>query len=192
MRAHEYAKPVLGEVLAATRRGCTMRLALNDEQKRALRDPDAQLALNVVRHLLGSRAACGVSSGTFPLTEFAFQAVARKLGAEVGIKRIRRLIRRLVHAGVLMPAGSFRQAYRTRGISGFKVALYRVLVLLALLREKRLSAGAGPSRPRGPRRWWEHPLFGNPDGLPPPEIRKARLRRMRSADERIPSGWAAA
>ena len=39
MRAHEYAKPVLGEVLAATRRGCTMRLALNDEQKRALRDP---------------------------------------------------------------------------------------------------------------------------------------------------------
>ena len=80
------SKPNLADVLAAFTPGCATRLTLSAEQKHALRDRDGQLALDVVRHLLGARAAV-TASGSFPLTEATFQTIARKLGQRVGIKR---------------------------------------------------------------------------------------------------------
>jgi hypothetical protein len=71
----------------------------------------------------------------FPLTEPVFQAIARRLGQPVGIKRCRSLLRRLVIAGVILPAGSYRQKYRNQaGGSGFQVRLYRLVVRVRSLR----------------------------------------------------------
>jgi hypothetical protein len=47
--------PLLQEVLAGVCRGCVVYLALTRAQKRALRDPEGQIALDVLRHLLGAR-----------------------------------------------------------------------------------------------------------------------------------------
>jgi hypothetical protein len=48
-------RPNLADVLAAIRLGSVIRLSLSDEQKRAFRDTDGQIALTVVRHLLAAR-----------------------------------------------------------------------------------------------------------------------------------------
>jgi hypothetical protein len=90
-------KPNLAGVLGSVVRGRVARLSLEQEQKRALRDHEGQLALDVLRHLLGARAASvrpGRAPEPFPLTEQTFQAVASRLGRPVGIKRSRLLRRR--------------------------------------------------------------------------------------------------
>jgi hypothetical protein len=51
--------PTLEAVLAAFRPGRVVGLDLTREQKRELRDADGQIALDVLRHLLGARAAVG-------------------------------------------------------------------------------------------------------------------------------------
>jgi hypothetical protein len=51
------ARPSLGAVLAAVAPGRTARLSLTAAQKRKLGDRDGQLALDVVRHVLGARVA---------------------------------------------------------------------------------------------------------------------------------------
>jgi hypothetical protein len=181
-------KPNLRDVLAALAPGRVTRLELSAEQKRALRDRDGQLALDVVRHLLGARAV-SVPAGngsSFPLTEATFQAIARRLGRPVGIKRSRALVRRLLAAGVLESAGSYRQHYYNRaGAGGFRVGLYRLVggVLRAALRRKRLSAGFGTSSPSARVRWWEHPLFGDYEGRPPPQWTRRRCQKTASLDE---------
>lgn len=189
-------RPHLSDVLAAIRPGQVVRLRLTPEQRRILHDRDARLALDVVRHLLGARAA---SVGphrppdSFPLTEATFQAVALKLGARVGIKRSRSLLRRLRAAGVLCDAGSYRQPYTRQGSSGFRVRLFRLGALVASLRRSKSAIGRGPSVKGGRcRRWWEHPLFGTLDGRAPPDLSKRDKRRMRSADEVWSARWAAA
>jgi hypothetical protein len=97
---------------------------LTREQKRALRDPDGRIALDVLRHFLGARP---MVPERFPLTEQAFQAVARRLGYVVGQKRCRRMIARLLAAGVIGGAGQYRQRYRnSAGCSGFCVRLYKL------------------------------------------------------------------
>ena len=83
----------LESVLANIVRGRVVRLELSREQKRALRDPGGQIALDVLRHLLGAREAMGAVS-RFPVTENAFLAVAHKLGYGVPQKRARALPRR--------------------------------------------------------------------------------------------------
>jgi hypothetical protein len=183
-------KPDLAAVLAATRPGCTVRLSLSDEQKRAFRDPDGRLALDVVRHVLGARAASAATSGTFPLTEHTFQAVARKLGAPIGIKRIRGLLHHLVLTSVLVVAGSYRQAYRVGRVAGFRVTLYRALIVAPPARKASIGRRRAV-KSREPRRWWQHQLFGDLHGLPPPGLSPERLRRMRSEDERSPRVWSA-
>jgi hypothetical protein len=179
-------RPNLTDVLAATRPGQVVRLKLTPEQRRSLQDREARLALDVVRHLLGARAASfttGEMPATFPLTEATFQAVALRLGANVGIKRSRSLLRRLRAAGVLCDAGSYRQPYTRQGSSGYRVSLFRLGALVAALRRKR-AIGRGPRVKGGRlRRWWEGGLFGDLYGLPPPGYSRAQLRRMRSADE---------
>jgi hypothetical protein len=178
------------DVLAEVRRGRVVHLCLEPEQKRRLRDRDGQLALDVRRHLLGARADRR-DPERFPLTEGAFQAVAHKLGHAVGQKRARALISRLHEAGVIAGAGQYRQPYRQSGVrSGFKVALYRLGRRAQALRRssrrrqaKRPVGIAASVKPRFALRWWQHPLFGDVCGLPPPEIPRWRARAMRSLDE---------
>jgi hypothetical protein len=122
--ARRYSKPNFAGVLDSVVPGRVARLTLEKEQKRALRDREGQLALDVLRHLLGARAASvrpEAAPAPFPLNEQTFQAVASRLGRPVGIKRSRSLRRRLVEAGVIRDGGSYRQPYRNRaGGSGFR------------------------------------------------------------------------
>lgn len=48
-------RPNLADVLAAITPGRVVRLDLTPEQRRAFRDRDGRIALDVVRHLLGAR-----------------------------------------------------------------------------------------------------------------------------------------
>ena len=175
--------PPLEQVIANVVRGRVAYLCLTREQKRQFNDSDGRLALDVLRHLLGARAD---ERERFPLAEIAFQAVAHKLGYQIGQKRSRRLIKRLLGTGVITGSGHYRQPYRnTATRSGFKVALYRLGRHTARLASKA-------QRPVGKRRsvksrirprWWQHPLFGDICGLPPPQIPRPNLGRMRSLDE---------
>ena len=173
-------------MLDAVRPGHVVRLSLTREQKQALRDTDARLALNVVRHLVAARqtsVAPARARATFPLTEPTFQAVALRLGTHVGIKRSRTLIRRLRAAHVIDPAGSYSQKFGSR----YRVKLYRLSVALtAVLRRKRAVGRGSQNKPRTQPRWWRHGLFGMPDGRPPPWVSRKDLARWRSADEK---GW---
>jgi hypothetical protein len=179
------SRPSLAGVLASVVPGRVARLSLEGEQKRALRDQEGQLALDVLRHLLGARAASvrpGRAPEPFPLTEQAIQAVAGRLGRPVGIKRSRMLRRRLLAAGVIRSGGgSYRQPYRNQaGGSGFRVRLYRLVAEVrrsAALSRKRLSAGLRASSPRARVRWWKHPLFGDYEGRPPPQWTRRRPRK---------------
>jgi hypothetical protein len=178
--------PLLADVLNAVVPGRTLPVRLDDAQKAALgRDPDGRLALDVVRHLLGARAAAGVSKGgRFPLTEAVFQKIARRLGGEVGIKRSRWLLGRLRQAGVLEESGSYRQEYRdSEEPSGYRVRLYRLGVNFAPLSKKSPVGRRRPVKCRFRRRWWQHGLFGNPDGRPPPGYSQRALNQMRSREE---------
>ena len=163
-------RPNLRDVLDAVRPGRVVRLALTREQKQALRDTDARLALNVVRHLIAARAdslAPEHPRDTFPLTEPTFQAVALRLGTRVGIKRSRNLIRRLQAAHVIDQAGSYRQPYHVRGASGYRVKLYRLTVALSAVLRRKRAVGKGVQVKRDSRpHWWQHPLFGTPTGCP--------------------------
>ena len=172
----------LEAVLANVVRGRVAYLVLTPEQKRALRDRDGRLALDVLRHLFGARDAIGAPERS-PLVESAFQAVARKLGHEVGQKRPRLLIRRLHAAGVIVDSGQYRQPYRNSATrSGFKVALYRLGRRAAPLASKaKRPVGSAPRVKR--LRWWAHPLFGDLLQRPPPELTRSRAERMRSLDE---------
>jgi hypothetical protein len=97
------------------------------------------------------------------------------------------MIARLAQAGVIGAAGHYRQAYRnTAGRSGFRVVLYKLGRRLARprLAERKRPVGNAVLVKRVSRpRWWQHPLFGDITGLPPPEIPRPRLQRMTSLDE---------
>ena len=178
----------LEDVLRAVRRGRVAYLGLTREQKRALRDPDGQIALDVLRDLLGARPAV---LERFPLTEGAFQAIAGRLGYAVGQKRSRGMVVRLAATGVVVRAGHYRQPYRNSPVrSGFRVALYRLGCAVGVLRPARRKRPVGNAprvKKRSRARWWQHPLFGDITGLPPPDIPPARLARMKSLDEAFQS-----
>jgi len=135
----------------------------------------------VLRALLRARRATG-QAATFPLTEDTFQAIARRLGHQVGDKRARATIKRCIALGVIEDAGSYRQTYKASASrSGFRVPLFRLRVASA-----RLQASVGKRRAvkrSRPVRWWAHPLFGEPNGRPPPHLALEAARRMRSIDE---------
>jgi hypothetical protein len=176
--------PHLQDVLAGVLRGRVAYLCLTPAQAKSLGDPDGRIALALLRHLLGARP---VTLERFPLTEQAFQAVARKLGYVVGQKRCRLMVKRLLASGVIVPYGHYRQPYRNSAArSGFHVRLYK------LGRRPRAPRPAKRKRPVGKcrlvkadscPRWWQHPLFGDLLGLPPPEIPRRSARRMKSLDE---------
>jgi hypothetical protein len=155
--------PTLYDVLAGVRRAASPTSA-----RPRSRSGSSATTLDVLRHLLGARAERR-DPERFPLTEAAFQAVARKLGHHVGQKKSRRLVARLLEAGVVVGAGNYRQPYRDTAVrSGFRVALF------ALARRQRRGRSATSKRPVGKsrrrqrkqrRRWWLHPLFGDMWGL---------------------------
>jgi hypothetical protein len=180
-------RPTLERMLANVRRGQVAYLVLTAEQKRALKDPGGRVALDVLRHLLGARPA---NPEKFPLTEQAFQAVARRLDYRVGQKRCRTMVRRLRRAGVIVQVGQYRQPYRNTGTrSGFCVALYLLGRRVRRVAARRLSKrqrpiGTRPAvKPKSGVRWWQHPLFGDLLGLPPPGLPNRPARRTRSLDE---------
>jgi len=121
-------------------------------------------------------------SETFPLTEDAFQAIAAKLGHKVGDKRARAIIKRCVVLGLTDTAGSYRQTYKASGArSGFYVPLFRLRVATS---KCVASVGKrGLVKRSKAVRWWAHPLFGEPDGRPPPQIGLRAAARMWSIDE---------
>jgi hypothetical protein len=176
--------PQLHDVLANVCRGRVAYICLTREQRRALCDPDGRIALDVLRHLLGARP---MTAERFPLTEQAVQAVARRLGYVIGQKRCRRMVKRLLASGVIGLCGQYRQPYRSSAVrSGFHVSLYRLGRRLRAPRFAKRKRPVGKHAPvkSDPRpRWWQHPLFGDVLGLPPPEIPRAALRRMKSLDE---------
>jgi len=178
------AAPTLEAVLAAFRPGRVVRLELSREQKRQLRDREGQIALDVLRHLLGARAAVDAPE-RFPLTERAIQTFTRKLGHGIGQKRCRGLRRRLEAADVIPAAGHYRQPYLNSAVrSGFRVALFRILRAARSPGQSKHPVGKRPSVKREKDcRWWQHPLFGDPSGLPPPGIPRSRARQMVSLDE---------
>jgi hypothetical protein len=98
--------PHLQDVLAGVLRGRVSYLCLTPAQGKSLGDPDGRIALDVLRHLLGPRPA---TPERFPLTEQAFQAVARKLGYVVGQKRCRLGVKRLLASGVVVRCGHYRR-----------------------------------------------------------------------------------
>jgi hypothetical protein len=171
-------------VLANICPGRVAYICLTPEQKRALRDPEGRIALEVLRHLLGARP---MVPERFPLTEQAFQAVARRLGYVVGQKRCRRMVKRLVTTQVVGPCGQYRQPYRNSAArSGFRVVLYKLgrrLRASRLAKRKRPVGKHAPVKAHFRPRWWHHPLFGDILGLPPPEIPPPRVQRMKSLDE---------
>jgi DNA-binding Lrp family transcriptional regulator len=179
-------------VLANVQRGRVAYLVLNQEQKRSFRDPEGKVALDVLRHLLGARPP---NPERFPLAEQTFQAVARRIGYELGQKRCRRMIRRLRTTGVIARRGHYRQPYRNGGVrSGFCVRLYVLGRRLRLLPDRPLSkrqrpvGTPTPVKPSSRRRWWQHPLFGDIHGLPPPDLPRHRAQRMVTLDE-VSGGW---
>ena len=163
--------PTLEAVLAAFRPGRVARLELTRVQKLALRDADGKIALDVLRHLLGARQAVDAPE-RFPLTERAIQAFTRKLGHRIGQKRCRGLRHRLEAAGVIRASGHYRQPYRDSATrSGYRVRLFRLLRRAPSLHSGKHPVGKHTSVKRSRRlRWWQHPLFGDPSGLPPPGI----------------------
>jgi len=97
------------------------------------------------------------------------------------------MVRRLREVGVVGLCGQYRQPYRNSAVrSGFCVRLYK---LGRRLRAPRLAKRKRPVGKHTPvkrdlrARWWQHPLFGDLLGLPPPEIPAARRREMKTLDE---------
>jgi hypothetical protein len=159
--------------------------------KQALATPDGQTLKRVTRALL--RARCEASHPrsapfTFPCTEAAFCQVARRAGIAVGQKHARDLIRLATSTGLFVPHSGYTSK------RGCTVRLYRLGCRIVGLRFAQGQAAVGTREVVKPRvraarlRWWLHPLFGMPDGLPPPDMRGksrvARRRKWRSADEK--------
>jgi hypothetical protein len=166
------------------RRGQVAYVCLTPEQAKSLRDLDGRIALDGLRHLIGARP---MTPERFPLTEHAVQSVARKLGDAVGQKCCRRMAKRLLASGVIASCGQYRQPYRNTAVrSGFCVTLYKLgrrLRAPRLAKRKRPVGKHGSVKTDSRRRWYQHPLFGDILGLPPPEIPRPRVRRMKSLDE---------
>ena len=175
-------KPTLAGVLAAIQPGNTLRLALTPEQKQTLKDPDARLALQVVRHL-GARAASiqrRTAGETFPLTEApeAAEAFARRVQQHFVRYAMRSFVRSLAKDAARARArgSNVRLFLDARALD----AVVEVLVeadaaVLVEAREKLYEAAKRQVRPTRakPREPREHPLANVKA-----ETRKKRVRHI--------------
>lgn len=104
--------------------------------------------------------------GTMPVT---VGFVQRRTGmAEHQARRIRN---DLVRRRLLIPVGKYRGRKH-----GFWVTLYRVVQPEASGTSSVRRSARVKAQP-----WWRHPLFGTPDGKPPPDTTKKQRKRWRSA-----------
>ena len=111
-------------MLAAILPGRVERLALTQQQKRLLRDPEGQLALHILRHVLGARSFLGLAN-RFPLVGEFFQKAARKCGEEIGVHRCYHLIRRLRETQVIHGGGSYCRPFDRHTVNGgYRPRLY--------------------------------------------------------------------
>jgi hypothetical protein len=182
-------------VMAEIRPGRSGDLDLTRSQRSALSDQEGLDALSILGHLIAARHAAG-EDGRVPLTEQFVLWVARRLRLPVGRNGARRVVRRLKTAGVVAPAGSYRQSYGVLP-RGFRVPCFRVTVAV-WLGSRRLRSAPPRRRLRSATHqasnaahhklkslaWWQHPLFGHPDGLPPPGTSSEVRRRWRSGKHR--------
>src|SRR4051812_33929888 len=171
-------RPTLDEVLAQARPGRQGRLLLTDEQRQAFSGERERRFLRILRALLRARAdAAPHAHGYFPVTPTALQRVGRKVGEKtLGIKILGSLIHRAVEAGLLVRSGAYTARSRTLGDR--RVPLYT-------LGTKATDTRCPASQPTvgkhlgvhhiQPLRWWQHGLFGDADGLPPPGVPARRL-----------------
>jgi hypothetical protein len=178
-------------VLRHVEAGSAVVLNLTPEQRHALSDHEGQRALSLLCHLLLARHAAD-QPDELPLTEQFILRLACRLRIPLGRNAARRVIARLKATGVIVPLGSYRQAY---GINpgAYKVTLWIVTPIAWVGTRPRSFAGPR-KRPRSATRtasvatpgqhkldpWWQHPLFGNPDGRPPPGTKPKRLERWAS------------
>jgi len=100
-----------------------------------------------------------------------------------GVDPARHLVGSDELAGVPESSGSYRQRYRRSGArSGFRVRLFRLGTTASAKGKASVGKRRTVKRSR-PVRWWAHPLFGDPNGRPPPHLGLEAARRMRSIDE---------
>lgn len=181
------AKPNLAGVLASVVPGRVVRLAIEGEQKRALRDHEGKLALDVpplARSSNGKRGgacACPLSPDRTDLP-----GGCRSPGISSGNQESSSPAAQTRGSGGYPSRGLLQTALPNRpGGSGFRVLLYRLVSKRRrpALSRKRLSAGLRASSPRARVRWWKHPLFGDYEGRPPPQWTKSRRQQTASQDE---------
>jgi hypothetical protein len=89
-----------------------------------------------------------------------------------------------MEAGVIEDAGHYRQEYVNSGLpSGYRVRLFRLTAAVLPDKKQHPHGNRRRVKARQQRRCWQHPLFGDITGLPPPGISRRAVRRMRSLDE---------
>jgi len=122
---------------------------------RADREKDKKVAEHALSVLARRRT-------TMPLTAGFMQAVARDgFGHKVGLKRAARMRAHLVASGRLIPVGRYRGSKHGYWVTVWKLLPPTPLALFSVRKKSRVKFF-------GRKQWWEHALFGTPDGKPPP------------------------
>jgi hypothetical protein len=185
------------------RLGAKAILNLTPDQREALsRDDEACAVLMVISHLLHARDAAG-EHGPVPITEGWMLSLARRLGVPLGRNASRRGMKHIASLGVIAPAGVYRQGYRIATPGGHKVPMWSIQVpvwIRTTYLGHAFRTGGRDRRPCGPasvatwrsvksKPWWEHGVFGNPDGLPPVGLSPSLRKRWRPRRDRWPREW---
>lgn len=196
---------VLEDVLREVRRGRVVRLDLDHLPPEDRRTRDFTGAVRLLAHLLGARvvAAGGASEGEsalarFPVTTEALYRTSIRLGKKVPRDTCRRYRRLLIDRGVIVYRGQYKQRFnRYSPNAPYIVRLYATKMLVHCRPGKlnfpsagRTKSSAARSRKRA--RWWEHTLFGDYEGLPPPGWTRRDRRHMNRLDGLDYETWVAA
>jgi hypothetical protein len=132
-------------------------------------DIDLQVAEHALELLARKR-------NKMPLTAGFMQAVAHQgFGHRVGMRRAAVMVAHLRSNGNLVQVGRYRGKRH-----GFWVPIYSLRTPSGLRIASVCRNSVVKSRP-----WWQHSLFGNPDGEKPLYAAKKDLRRWRSKAHRV-------
>ena len=179
--SRSYSAEPLVELMRHVRPGHVVVVGPTREQAGKLRSPLGREALSILQHFLHARRLVTRRGGEladldpqpFPLTEQVVHQISARVGSGLGQKKSRRVAQLLVESGLLRRRGSYRRAYTRGPASPHRVALYFLARLVGGDPQNEASVGKWRSVKRQSERqlaerWWTHPLFGTPDGLPPP------------------------
>ena len=161
-------------VLAHVQPGHSVAPPLTPEQRAALADDEGRRALSYLGHYVHALRQTERETGRkldIVLAPSFVQRMGFRMGEHVGRNEARRLVRRLLP--LLDFVGVYRRAYDSRSVyAGFRVDRWSLRVVTAS--PGRTKACIATRRKPSLRKWWMHPLFGNPDGLPPPGVGKRK------------------